>query len=253
MIKDKKVALVTGCNGGIGNATCDWFINKGWHVIGVDKRNINQTKDNYSFIHFDIERIEAIPELLNQVKEITNHLESIINNAALQKCKPFEQITIEDWNSVLNVNMAAPFFLAQNLYGLLKVNKGSVVNVSSVHAVTTSREILAYASSKGGLATLTRAMAIEFAPDSIRVNAILPGAVDTSMLRSGLTRGHVEGSNEEELVRALGLRHIIGRVGKPEEIAKAIFFMADNENSSFITGQSLIVDGGATIMLSTEK
>ena len=126
------------------------------------------------------------------------------------------------------------------------------MNVSSVHAVATSADIASYAASKGALLALTRAMAIEFAGDDVRVNAILPGAVDTPMLEAGLSRGHVGGSTMDERKADLASRTVIGRVGKPEEIAKAIYFLADNEHSSFMTGQQVIVDGGATIRLSTE-
>ncbi|MDO8755759.1 MAG: SDR family oxidoreductase, partial [Anaerolineales bacterium] len=129
---------------------------------------------------------------------------------------------------------------------------GAVVNVSSVHAVQTSANIAAYAASKGGLLALTRAMAIEFAPDHIRVNAILPGAVDTPMLRAGLGRGHLGQGDMQERLDNLARRTVIGRVGRPEEIAHAIYFLADHEQSSFMTGQSMIVDGGATARLSTE-
>jgi len=90
------------------------------------------------------------------------------------------------------------------------------------------------------------------ASDRIRVNAILPGAVDTPMLRAGLTRGHVAGENLSELLDELAARHVIGRVGRPEEIARAILFLADDERSSFMTGQALVIDGGATARLSTE-
>ncbi len=94
-------------------------------------------------------------------------------------------------------------------------------------------------------------MALELAP-TIRVNAVLPGAVDTEMLRSGLMRGHVTGETADELVTALGNKHVIRRVGKPEEIAEAIYFLADGKRSSFMTGQSLVIDGAATARLSTE-
>jgi NAD(P)-dependent dehydrogenase (short-subunit alcohol dehydrogenase family) len=127
-----------------------------------------------------------------------------------------------------------------------------VVNVSSVHAVQTSANIAAYAASKGAMLALTRAMAIEFAKDNIRVNAILPGAVDTPMLRAGLNRGHLGGAGELDRLENLARKTVNGRVGQPEEIARAIYFLADESQSSFITGQALIADGGATARLSTE-
>jgi NAD(P)-dependent dehydrogenase (short-subunit alcohol dehydrogenase family) len=129
---------------------------------------------------------------------------------------------------------------------------GAIVNVSSVHAIATSANIAAYAASKGGLLALTRAVAIEFARDNIRCNAILPGAVDTPMLRAGLSRDHVQGSTILERLDNLASKTVNGRVGRPEEIAQAIYFLADDEQSSFMTGQALIIDGGATARLSTE-
>ncbi len=126
------------------------------------------------------------------------------------------------------------------------------MNVSSVHAIATSANIAAYAASKGAMLALTRALAIELASNNIRVNAVLPGAVDTPMLYSGLSRGHLQGDNVLDLVEQLGSKHVIGRVGQPQEIAQAIYFLADQSRSSFMTGQGLVVDGGATCRLSTE-
>jgi glucose 1-dehydrogenase len=99
--------------------------------------------------------------------------------------------------------------------------------VSSVHAIATSANIAAYAASKGAMLGLTRALAIELASDNIRVNAVLPGAVDTPMLHSGLSRGHLQGYNVLDLVEQLGSKHVMGRVGQPHEIASAIYFLAD--------------------------
>jgi NAD(P)-dependent dehydrogenase (short-subunit alcohol dehydrogenase family) len=135
---------------------------------------------------------------------------------------------------------------------LQEAGGGAIVNVSSVHAVQTSANIASYAASKGGLLALTRAMAIEFAPDNIRVNAILPGAVDTPMLHAGLGRGHVGAGDLHQRLENLASKTVNGRVGKPSEIASAIYFLADDQQSSFMTGQALIVDGGATARLSTE-
>jgi NAD(P)-dependent dehydrogenase (short-subunit alcohol dehydrogenase family) len=152
----------------------------------------------------------------------------------------------------MHANLRSVFLAVKLAYPLLKAKGGAVVNVSSVHAIQTSANIAAYAASKGGLLALTRAMAIEFAPDNIRVNAILPGAVDTPMLRAGLGRGHVGHGDMQERLDNLARKTVNGRVGQPQEIANAIYFLADNEQSSFMTGQAMVVDGGATARLSTE-
>ena len=102
------------------------------------------------------------------------------------------------------------------------------------------------------LLALTKATALEFAQDNIRVNAVLPGAVDTPMLRSGLARGHLKGQSEDELIAELGKKHPLERIGHPQEIAQAVLFLADSQRSGFMTGQALVVDGGATAKLSTE-
>ncbi|GIV64222.1 MAG: hypothetical protein KatS3mg045_1561 [Bellilinea sp.] len=180
-------------------------------------------------------------------------MHAVIHNAALQIAKPLIETTAEEWDSVMASNLRSVFLGAKLAYPLLKAaGGGAIVNVSSVHAVATSANIAAYAASKGGLLALTRAMAIEFAPDNIRVNAILPGAVDTPMLRAGLNRGHVGGETIYDRLENLARKTVNGRVGKPEEIAHAIYFLADDTQSSFMTGQALIVDGGATARLSTE-
>jgi len=134
----------------------------------------------------------------------------------------------------------------------MRAHGGAIVNVSSVHAIATSANVAAYAASKGGLLSLTRALAIELGSDRIRVNAVLPGAVDTPMLHAGLNRWHVHGRNPLELVEQLKSRHVMGRIGQAGEIAQAIYFLADDDRSSFMTGQALVVDGGATARLSTE-
>ncbi len=177
----------------------------------------------------------------------------LVNNAAVQVAKPLVDTTIEEWDGVMASNLRSVFLFVKLAHPLFKAaGGGAIVNVSSVHAVQTSANIAAYAASKGGMLALTRAMAIEFAVDNIRVNAILPGAVDTPMLRAGLGRGHVGQGDMQSRIDNLARKTVNGRVGKPEEIASAIFFLADNDQSSFMTGQALIVDGGATARLSTE-
>jgi NAD(P)-dependent dehydrogenase (short-subunit alcohol dehydrogenase family) len=162
------------------------------------------------------------------------------------------ETTPEEWDRVMAVNVRSVYLGVRQLYPLMREQGGAIVNVSSVHAIATSANIAAYAASKGGMLALTRALAIELAGDKIRVNAVLPGAVETTMLYAGLGRGHLQGEEVAELVEQLGSKHVMGRVGQPGEIAEAIYFLADGRRSGFMTGQSLVVDGGAIARLSTE-
>jgi glucose 1-dehydrogenase len=192
-------------------------------------------------------------EISHRVKNFTPSLNALVNNAAVQVAKPLIETTVEEWDMIIANNLRPAFLLSKLAYPLFLIaGGGAIVNVSSVHAVQTSANIAAYATSKGGLLSLTRATAIEFAKDNIRVNAILPGAVDTPMLRAGLNRGHVSGDDITTRLDNLARKTVNGRVGRPEEIAQAIYFLADDSQSSFMTGQAMIVDGGATARLSTE-
>jgi len=249
-----RTVLITGVAGGIGRATVALFAEKGWRVIGVDRAEFGDGfPANGLFIQADVSQGEAIEAIFARAHEYTGSLDALVNNAAMQIAKPLVETTVEEWDAVMAANLRSVFLGVKLAHPLLRARSGgAIVNVSSVHAVQTSANIAAYAASKGGLLALTRAMAIEFAPDNIRVNAILPGAVDTPMLRAGLDRGHVGSGDIQSRLDNLARKTVSGKVGKPEEIAHAIYFLADNEQSSFMTGQAMIVDGGATARLSTE-
>ncbi len=250
---ESKTVLVTGAGGGIGRACIHHFSEKGWRVVGVDRFDFGDDfPKNGRFIKADISHPDSVEQIFQEARDFHPTLDALINNAAVQVAKPLVDTTVEEWDSVMASNLRSVFLFAKLAYPLLKTNGGAVVNISSVHAVQTSANIAAYAASKGGMLALTRAMAIEFAADNIRVNAVLPGAVDTPMLRAGLGRGHLGGSDMQERLDNLARKTVNGRVGTPAEIAHAIYFLADNEQSSFMTGQALVVDGGATARLSTE-
>lgn len=251
MSEQQRVALITGVAGGIGRATAVSFHNAGWYVVGVDRQAAAGLPGIDRYIQADAALPSEIRGALRVVGEENGRLDTLINNAAIQVTKPMMEMTLAEWDDIMNVNVRSAFVFTQAAHQLLKASAGSIVNVSSVHAVATSADIAAYAASKGALLALTRALAVELAHDGIRVNAILPGAVDTPMLRAGLNRGHVSGTVEEK-IRALAAKTVIGRVGDTDEIARCILFLADSTQSSFMTGQALIVDGGATARLSTE-
>jgi len=248
----KRVVLITGAAGGIGNATAQVFAEAGWHVVGVDRQDVEAPPWIDHFIRADIADPDAVDEILSAVTAREGCLHALVNNAAIQLCKSLVETTVAEWDAVMASNVRSVFLTAQAAFPLLRESRGAIVNVSSVHALATSSCIAAYAASKGALLALTRAMALEFGTHTIRVNAVLPGAVDTSMLHDGLGRGHANGHTLDEMVRGLGRKHVMGRVGQPEEIGQAILFLADGSRSSFMTGQAMVVDGGATARLSTE-
>ncbi len=254
MTNPTRNVLITGAAGGIGRATVSLFAERGWRVIGVDRADFGKGfPADGLFIQAEISRPESMESIFGKAQEFAPALSALVNNAAVQVAKPLVETTVEEWDMVIANNLRPAFLLSKLAFPLLKAaGGGAIVNVSSVHAVQTSANIAAYAASKGGLLALTRAMAIEFARDNIRVNAILPGAVDTPMLRAGLNRGHLQGEDIVTRLDNLARRTVNGRVGKPEEIAHAVYFLADEAQSSFMTGQAMIVDGGATARLSTE-
>ena len=187
--------LITGAAGGIGRATVHLFAEKGWQVIGVDRAPFGEDFPRPGlFIQSDISIGENLDTIFQQAHAFTDRLHALVNNAAMQIAKPLLETTVEEWDAGIGLQPALAFLGIKLAHPLFKAaGGGAIVNVSSVHAVATSANIAAYAASKGGLLALTRAVAIEFAGDNIRCNAILPGAVDTPMLRAGLGRGHVAG------------------------------------------------------------
>ncbi|HSB90164.1 MAG TPA: SDR family oxidoreductase [Anaerolineales bacterium] len=246
------VVLVTGAAGGIGSAVVRTFAEQGWQVLATDRRGDAAPPGAGRFYTADVSQEKDVLGLFEGVRRDVDRLDALVNNAAIQISKPLVDTEVAEWDAVMTSNLRSAYLMARHGHALLRAAHGSIVNVSSVHAVATSVDISAYAASKGGLVALTRAMAIEFAPDGIRVNAVLPGAVDTPMLREGLKRSVRRGTTIEDRLKELGRRTALGRIGRPEEIAQAILFLADPNRSSFMTGQGLIIDGGATMRLSTE-
>ena len=250
----QRKVIITGAGGGIGRASVALFSERGWQVIGIDRNDFPGVfPDSGLFLKGDVSIPEDWDRMVDKIKGFTEQVDSLVNNAGVQITKPILETSLEEWDQVLNSNLRSVFLGVRRIYPFLLQNQGgSIINVSSVHAVATSRDIAAYAASKGGLLAFTRAMAIEFAPQEIRVNTVLPGSVDTLMLREGLNRDHVGEGLIEDRLENLANKTVSGKIGRPEEIASVIYFLADEIQSSFITGQPIIVDGGATVKLSTE-
>jgi NAD(P)-dependent dehydrogenase (short-subunit alcohol dehydrogenase family) len=229
--------VVTGAAGGIGIATCDLLDSYGWHVIAVDRLPV----DRPGALQVDIADADAMTAALSPLPRV----DALVNNAALQLYKSLLDTTVEEWDAVAAVNIRGAFVCLKAVYSQLASTRGSVVNVGSVHATATSHSIAAYAATKGGLSSFTRAAAIEMAPLGVRVNAVLPGATDTPALRAGFSR-------KADAKLTLIERTPLKRIGHPRDIAQAIAFLIDRDRSAFITGQDFVIDGGALARLSTE-
>jgi NAD(P)-dependent dehydrogenase (short-subunit alcohol dehydrogenase family) len=238
-----KTALITGAAGGIGHALCAEFTAAGWRVIGVD-RIADKGKHQWEFIPFDLTELPESPAaaaFFKQVRRICgSKLNALVNNAAVQVVKPISEVTAGDWDASLRVNLLAPFWLTQRLLPMLKASRGSVVNIVSIHARLTKANFPVYAATKGGLAALTRALALELAPE-VRVNAVAPAATDTPMLRAGFGKD-IRG------LKKLGDYHPLGRIATPQEVAQAALWLA-SDKASFVTGTVLDVDGGIGAVL----
>src|ERR1700680_3825822 len=174
------VVVVTGAAGGIGAATCELLEGYGWDVIPMDRRPIEHPRA----LQVDIADAEAVTDALSDLRQV----DALVNNAAIQLYKSLLDTTVEEWDAIAAVNIRGAFVCLKAVHNQLAAARGAVVNVGSVHASATSHSIAAYAATKGGLSAFTRAAAIEMAPLGVRVNAVLPGAVDTPALRDGFSR-----------------------------------------------------------------
>lgn len=232
-----KVCLVTGGGSGIGRATCLQFAREGAIVIIVDrdKKAGDETLQlimDLKMQGLSIKTDVGIPKQVKDCVEATidkyGRIDVLVNNAAMMTFTPIIDLEIEQWDSVMAVNLRSVFLFCK--YSLPHMQHGSVVNISSVHAHQTTPNVIPYASSKGGIEAFTRGMSREYPADKARFNAVAPGAVDTPMLWSN---PNVISGKEE----------ITGEIGKPEELAAAICFLASPE-ASYINGSTLVVDGG---------
>ena len=251
-MSDQRVAIVTGVLGGIGLATAAEFRRQGWYVIGTDRRGLGEADAAGvadEFVQTDLSEPGAVGALVSTIAR--QRIDALVNNAAFQANFPVHETPDETFDHVLRTNLRAPFKLIRELAPSLAEARGSIVNVSSVHAVATSANVAAYAISKGALVSLTRSTAIDLAPLGVRCNAVLPGAVRTTMLMDGLSRRpHPLGA--EGNLADLGARTPLGFVAEPSAIAPTIVFLADGDCSPYTTGQAIVIDGGATARLSTE-
>ena len=243
--------VITGALGGVGRACVATFREAGWAVAGTDRRPHAAEVGTEAFAQIDLTDPGA-GAAFGAFLETLGRVDALVNNAAQMLTRSLVETTDAEWAEIMTTNVTAAFIATRLAYPYLRETRGSVVNVSSVHALATSRGVAAYATSKGGLTALTRAAALELASDGIRVNAVLPGAVDTPMLHAATNARFGGPDDGPDPLETLASRTPLGRIGRPEEIASVVLFLADGERSSFVTGQAIVADGGVLARLASE-
>jgi glucose 1-dehydrogenase len=231
-----KVCLVTGAGSGIGRATAERFASEGGQVVVIDRDEkggqetvdiITQNNGTAIFSKCDVGIEAEIKASVDLALSTWKKIDVLVNNAAMMTFKKIVDLTSQEWDMVMDVNLRSVFLFCK--YCIPHMNNGAIVNISSVHAHETTANVVPYASSKGAMEAFIRGVSLEY-PKQVRINCVAPGAVDTPMLWNNPN------------VKS-GAEVVSGAIGKPEELAAAICFLAADE-ASFINGTTLVVDGG---------
>ncbi|HUG33724.1 MAG TPA: SDR family oxidoreductase [Anaerolineales bacterium] len=244
---ENKFVLITGGNRGIGLAATRLFAAEGAKVILIARdqaKGESEAKQipNAVFVRGDVSKAEDCQRAVEETVRLHGALDVLVNCAGIiYRNRTVEQTTEEEWDATFDVNVKGTFLMCKYSMPALRERKGSIVNVASYVGLVGFAKTSAYAASKAAIVNLTRSMALDYAREGVRVNAVCPGSVDTEMIHDAWRKyGDVE-----EAQRIWAEKHPIGRIANVEEVAQAILFLAGGE-ASFITGVALPVDGGIT-------
>ena len=242
----QKIAIITGGGSGLGFATVKRFCEAGYrcYVIGRNPEKTNTSceqlgPDAVPFV-LDLANLEAIPAAVQQIVAAAGRIDVLVNNAGINQKKPFLEVSDEEFHRILHTNLNSVFAMSREVGKVMQAqNSGNIINISSMAAKYGLPYVAPYAASKTAIEGMTRTMAVELAPMGIRVNCVVPGYIKTPMTAKALD------SDPERKGRVFA-RTPMGRMGDPEDIANAVFFLA-SEQAKFITGITLPVDGGNSI------
>tara|TARA_Y100000590_G_scaffold463778_1_gene631368 strand:+ start:1068 stop:1832 length:765 start_codon:yes stop_codon:yes gene_type:complete len=245
---NSRVAIVTGGGGGIGKEICRCLIAEGAKVIIADLsehlamaaiNEINPEADKVTYFRLDVTKEESWSDLYKHVETKFQRLDILVNNAGIYLLKDIEETTLSDWQNVINVNATGVFIGTKLALPLMRATgSGSIINMSSTSGITGSPFEGAYTASKGAVRLFTKSAALHTAKDNIRINSVHPATTDTSMVE-------VIWKSSPGIRKTVTENVPLGRLAEPSEIAKTVLFLA-SDDSSYMTGSELIVDGGMT-------
>lgn len=248
-----KRAIVTGGSSGIGRAICNLFVSEGAVLViadidsdgGLETLNeVLNNKGKATFVHTDVSKADSVENLISKAADFMGGIDVLVNDAAAFVFGGLEDVTDEDWNKVFSVNVIGSANTVKYSLPHLRLGNGpAVVNIASVSSFIAQPKFIPYNSSKGALLQLTKCLALDLSEYGIRVNCVCPGSIYTPA-----TERHIkfEGADREAFLKSAGEGSFLKRLGKPEEVAYAALFLASDE-ASFVTGEHLVVDGGATV------
>lgn len=243
-----RIVVVTGAGSGIGRACAIDSAKEGAHVVvadinlqGADEtvRQIVADKGKAVVFKTDVSKPESVKQLVDFTIRSFTKIDALINNAAIQVNKTVEDITFEEWNLQMSINVGGIFLCSKYFLPYLRVTKGSIVNMSSVNGFFVEPMCAGYCTTKAAIIGLTKAMAIDHGHEGVRINCICPGYID-----AGLAEGYFQSQPDPAKARMeAGKLHALWRIGKPEEVAHVAVFLS-GDDASFMTGASVVVDGG---------
>lgn len=249
---DTKIAMITGAASGIGEATGRLFADEGAAVLIVDQnsqagervtREIVDRGGRAVFIRADVSSGADMRASMERAEELFGGLDVLVNNAAVQLLAKLTETSEEDWDRVQNVNLKGVFLGCKYAIPLMvKRGGGSIINVASVLGFVGDPDLAAYCAAKGGVIALTKVAALTYGPDKVRVNCVCPGDVETPLVTAYFGQSPDPAAQRRMIAEKYALR----RIADPGEVARLIVFLASQE-SSFMTGASVVIDGGLTI------
>jgi NAD(P)-dependent dehydrogenase (short-subunit alcohol dehydrogenase family) len=247
-----KAVLITGGGSGIGLATALAFAREGARVVVADvspergREAIAAARVEgmeIRFIQADVTNEADVERMVQETVAVCGHLDIVFNSAGILIEAPVHEMSAEAWDRILGVNLKGAFLVAKHAVRvMIRQGRGVIVNTGSVNSIVGDGGAAAYSASKGGVALLTKSMALAYAGQGIRVNAVCPGWVETRMFQQ---EADTRGVALDEYREHAGAEHPLGRIGRPEEIANVVLFLA-SEDSSYMTGALVVADGGYT-------